>query len=89
MCCLNATIGAHSLENATGSFVQTVQPHGAGKTKGMLGFMFWVAECSASKSPCTATPNTCGAGIGMGAYHIPMPMPPSDRIRKERDTARA
>jgi hypothetical protein len=69
---------SHSLENATGSFVQTVEPHGAGKTKGMLGFMFWAAECSASKSPCTTTPNTCEAGIGMGAkvYAIPVPMPP-------------
>lgn len=69
---------SHSLENATGSFVQTVEPHGAGKTKGMLGFMFWAAECSASKSPCTTPPNTCGAGIGMGAkvYDIPVPMPP-------------
>ena len=67
-----------SLENATGSFVQTVEPHGAGKTKGMLGFMFWAAECSASNSPCTTPPNTCGAGIGVGAkvYRVPVPMPP-------------
>lgn len=69
---------SHSLENATGSFVQTVEPHGDGKTKGMLGFMFWAAECSASESPCTTPPNTCEAGIGRGArvYDIPVPMPP-------------
>jgi hypothetical protein len=67
-----------SLENATGSFVQTVEPHGAGKTKGMLGFMFCAAEYSASKSPFTTPPNTCEAGIGMGAevYDIPLPMLP-------------
>lgn len=69
---------SHSLENITGSFVQTAEPHGEGKTKGMLGFMFWAVECSASKSPCTTPPNTCeaGAGVGARAYHIPVPMPP-------------
>lgn len=48
-------------------------------TKGMLGFMFWAAGCSASKkSPCTTAPNTCEAGIGMGAevYDIPLPLQP-------------
>jgi hypothetical protein len=69
---------SHSLESATGSFVRTLEPHGSGNTKGMLGFMFWAAECSASESPCTTPPNTCAAAIGMGAkvYHIPVPMPP-------------
>lgn len=68
----------HSLQNATGSFVQTVEPHRTGKTKGMLGYMFWAAECSDSRSGCTTPPNTCGEGVGMGAkvYNIPLPMPP-------------
>jgi hypothetical protein len=68
----------HSLERATGSFVQTVEPRGAGKTEGMLGYMFWAAECSGSKSVCTTPPNTCEGGVGMGAkvYDIPLPMPP-------------
>jgi hypothetical protein len=69
---------SHSLESATGSFVQTVEPRGAGKTKGMLGYMFWAAECSGSKSVCTTPPNTCEGGVGVGAkvYNIPLPMPP-------------
>jgi hypothetical protein len=69
---------SHSLENATGSFVQTVEPRGAGTTEGMLGYMFWAAECFASGSPCTTPRNTCEAGIGIGAkvYKIPVPMPP-------------
>jgi hypothetical protein len=69
---------SRSLESATGSFVQTVQPRGSGKTEGMLGYMFWAAECSGSKSVCTTPPNTCQGGVGMGAkiYDIPLPMPP-------------
>ena len=69
---------SHSLESATGSFVQTVQPRGVGKTEGMLGYMFWAAECSGSKSVCTTPPSTCEGGVGMGAkfYNIPLPMPP-------------
>jgi hypothetical protein len=68
---------SHSLQNATGTFVQTVKPRGAGKTAGMLGYMFWAAECFAWKWPCTTPPKTCEAGIGAGAkaYHIPVPMP--------------
>ena len=68
----------HSLERVTGSFVQTVEPRGVGKTEGMLGYMFWAAECSGSKSVCTTPPNTCEAGVGTGArvYDIPLPMPP-------------
>ena len=68
---------SNSLENATGSFVQTVEPHGIGKTKGMLGYMFWAAECPGSRSACTTPPNTCERGVGMGAkvYKIPLPMP--------------
>jgi hypothetical protein len=69
---------AHSLPHAASSFVQTIEPHGAGKTKGLLGLMFWAAECSATKSPCTSPPNTCESGIGAGAkaFSIPFPMPP-------------
>jgi hypothetical protein len=68
---------AHSLEKVTGSLVRTVKPRGAGKTEGMLGYMFWAAGCFSAKWPCTTPPNTCEAGIGMGAkvYNIPLPMP--------------
>ena len=65
-----------SLENATANFVQTVAPHGAGTTPGMLGYMFWSAGCPASRVGCTAPPNTCvGISMGSKAYKIPVPMP--------------
>jgi hypothetical protein len=66
-----------SLENSTGSYVQTVPPAGAGTTSGMLGFMFWAAECQGTHSICTTPPNTCEAGVGAGArtYNISFPMP--------------
>jgi hypothetical protein len=66
-----------SLENTTGKFVQTAAPHGAGKTPGMLGYMFWAAECPGSRTGCTVPPNTCsGVSAGAAAYKIPLPMPP-------------
>jgi hypothetical protein len=66
-----------SLENSTGNYVLTVHPNGAGTTSGMLGLMFWAAECQGTHSVCTTPPNTCEAGVGTGAktYNIPLPMP--------------
>jgi len=57
--------------------VQSVQPAGAGSTAGMLGFMFWAAECQGSGT-CTTPPNTCEGGMGVAAktFNIPLPMPP-------------
>ncbi len=68
----------NSLESATGAFVQRVGPGGIGKTKGMLGLMFWAAECPGSRAACTIPPNTCEKGVGMGAriYKVPFPMAP-------------
>jgi hypothetical protein len=65
--------------SATGDYVQTVAPNGAGTTYGMLGYMFWAAECQGTRSACT-TPednNTCEGGMGEAAdhYNIPVPMP--------------
>src|SRR6201987_607062 len=54
-----------SLEDTTGSFVQTVAPAGAGTTSGMLGYMFWAAECQGTHSVCTTPPNTCQGGVGV------------------------
>lgn len=67
-----------SLQKSTGSYVQTVEPNGAGISSGMLGFMFWAAECQGTRSVCTTPPNTCEGGVGVGAenYNIPIPMPP-------------
>jgi len=66
-----------SLEDSTGAFVQTVPPAGAGSTPGMLGYMFWAAECQGAHSICTTPPNTCQGGVGVGAstYSVPFPMP--------------
>jgi hypothetical protein len=65
-----------SLEKSTGSYVQTVQTK-VGTTNGMLGFMFWAAECQGTRSICTTPPNTCEGGVGVGAatYTVPIPMP--------------
>jgi hypothetical protein len=65
-----------SVTNATGLFVQTVAPNGAGTTSGMLGYMFWAAECPATRRVCTVPPNTCEGGVGVGAttYGVPIPM---------------
>jgi hypothetical protein len=67
-----------SVTNATGLFVQTVAPNGAGATSGMLGYMFWAAECPATRRVCTVPPNSCEGGVGVGAttYGIPIPMAP-------------
>src|SRR6185436_963707 len=66
-----------SLQKSTGSFVQNVAPNGAGVSPGMLGYMFWAAECQGTRSICTTPPNSCQGGVGAGAttYSIPIPMP--------------
>ncbi len=73
--CVNFT---NSLINSTGTYVQTVAPNGAGTTSGMLGYMFWAAECPSTRRVCTVPPNSCEGGVGVGAdtYNIPIPMPP-------------
>jgi len=65
-----------SLQNSTSSFVQSVLPHGAGTTPGMLGYMFWAAECPGTRSVCTTPPNSCEGGMGTGAsvFNISIPM---------------
>ena len=65
-----------SLQKSTGNFVQTVATK-VGTTNGMLGFMFWAAECPSTRRVCTTPPNTCEGGVGAGAstYNIPIPMP--------------
>jgi hypothetical protein len=67
-----------SLINSTGAYVQSVAPNGAGTTSGMLGYMFWAAECPSSRRVCTTPPNSCEGGVGVGAttYNIPIPMAP-------------
>ena len=71
------TTFSSSLQDLTGTFVQTVAPAGAGTTDGMLGYMFWAAECQGTRTVCTTPPNTCQGGVGVGSstYKIPFPMP--------------
>jgi hypothetical protein len=68
---------ASSRQFTTGTFVQSVAPNGAGTTPGMLGYMFWAAECEGAHTACTTPPNTCENGVGAGAtfYAVPIPMP--------------
>ena len=74
--CVECTNFASSLINSTGTYVQTVQTR-AGATNGMLGYMFWAAECPSARRICTTPPNTCEGGVGVGAktYNVPVPMP--------------
>jgi hypothetical protein len=69
---------AGSLQLATADFVRNVAPNGAGTSSGMLGYMFWAAECPGSRSECTTPPSTCEAGLGAGSayFAVPVPMPP-------------
>jgi len=66
----------NSLQKSTSGFVQSVLPNGAGATPGMLGYMFWAAECSGTRSVCTTPPNSCQGGVGAGAtyFNISIPM---------------
>jgi hypothetical protein len=68
---------AGSVTESTSTFVQTVAPVN-GETAGMLGYMFWAAECEGTKTVCTTPPNSCEGGVGAGAkaLAIPIPMPP-------------
>lgn len=66
---------AGSTQLAKSGFVQTVQPNGAGLTPGFLGYMFWAAECPATRNVCTTPPNGCEGGMGVGASHFAIPIP--------------
>jgi len=76
---------SRSLQKFTGDFVQSVAPSPDhpdsdyfNLTPGMLGFMFWAAECEGTRTECTTPPNTCEGGMGEAAtfyeIHIPMPV---------------
>jgi hypothetical protein len=69
---------ATSLQSSTSSFVRSVPGNEVSMTPGMLGYMFWAAECSGTRNVCTTPPNTCEGGVGVGATRldVPIPMPP-------------
>jgi len=64
-----------SSQLAKSNYVQTVQPNGAGTTHGLLGYMFWAAECPSTRNVCTTPPNGCERGMGAGATHFKIPIP--------------
>ena len=64
-----------SLQNSTKDFVQTIAPNGAGTSPGMLGYMFWAAECQGTRTTCTTPPNGCEGGMGAGATALGVPVP--------------
>jgi len=59
-----------SSQLAKSDYVRTVLPNGAGETHGFLGYMFWAAECPATRNVCTTPPNGCEGGMGEGAVHF-------------------
>jgi hypothetical protein len=63
-----------SIQYANRNFVTRVMPNGAGITSGMLGYMFWAAECPSTRQLC-ATDCTLGVGEGAENFNIPVPMP--------------
>ncbi|MBV8857457.1 MAG: hypothetical protein JOZ02_11045 [Acidobacteria bacterium] len=75
--CPECTNFGASLISSTGSYVQSVATK-VGTTNGMLGYMFWAAECPSTRRICTTPPNTCENGVGAGArtYNVPIPMQP-------------
>ncbi|WP_107484254.1 hypothetical protein [Streptomyces sp. NRRL B-24572] len=69
---------ANSLQKATGDWVRSAAPNGAGSTPGLLGYMFWAAEKPSTRGLGTQEPDGCegGAGAGATAYGVQVPMPP-------------
>jgi hypothetical protein len=66
---------ATSLQSSTSSFVLGVRGNEASMTPGMLGYMFWAAECSGTRNVCTTPPNTCEGGVGVGATELDVTIP--------------
>ena len=71
----NCTNFAASSQLNKASYVQNVLPNGAGSTPGMLGYMFWAAECPSTRNACTTPPNTCEGGMGAAATYFDIPIP--------------
>jgi hypothetical protein len=67
-----------SIEYIDRDFVRRILPKdgSTGTTAGMLGYMFWAAECPSTRQLCTTGTNSCNNGVGKGAtfFNIPIPM---------------
>jgi hypothetical protein len=66
-----------SIQFLNREYVTRVMSPIEGASPGMLGYMFWAAECPSTRSLCTTGNNTCQGGVGEGAkfFNIPIPMP--------------
>jgi hypothetical protein len=68
-----------SIQYLNRDFVTRILPHTSlsGYTPGMLGYMFWAAECPSTRQLCTTGSNSCQNGVGKGAefFQIEVPMP--------------
>lgn len=66
-----------SIQYINRDFVRRIMPNGAGSTPGMLGYMFWAAECPSTRSTCTTSNNMCYGGVGESSkyFDIQFPMP--------------
>jgi len=64
-----------SSQLAKADYVQTVQSNGAGSTAGLLGYMFWAAECPSTRTVCTTPLNSCEDGMGEAAEYFDIPIP--------------
>jgi hypothetical protein len=74
----NCTDYSGSTQKSHADYVQTVAPNGEGTTNGMLGYMFWAAECPSTRNACTTPADaTCegGMGAGMRELDVAFPMP--------------
>lgn len=66
-----------SIQYSNREYVTMVMPNGAGTTSGLLGYMFWAAECPSTRQLCTTGTNMCTGGVGEGSkyFEINWPMP--------------
>jgi hypothetical protein len=71
-----------SIQYIDREYVTRVMSPISGATPGMLGYMFWAAECPSTRNLCTTGDNTCEGGVGVGSdyFKIICPMPP---LRKQ------
>ncbi|MGH6657486.1 MAG: hypothetical protein ACRDVE_20055 [Actinocrinis sp.] len=62
-------------KDSTSSWLRSAAPAGAGRTPGLLGYMFWAADTPSSRGVTTDPPNTCAGGVDAGATALNAPIP--------------
>lgn len=69
--CVNFSSSIQYLDR---EYVTKIMANTAGPTSGMLGYMFWAAECPSTRQTCATD---CSGGVGQGStyFNIPVPMP--------------